>query len=399
MITIHGTGCCLMDYLYAACDFSSEYFKKAMSKKEADGGLSPGKLVFAEDFERFMGKPYNAALAEITGKPPDSHNLGGPSVVSLAHAAQILGDKAAVRYFGVRGNDKPADFVESALKKIPFNEYRLVRKDYPSPRTDVLSDPNYDNGHGERTFINLMGAANYFYPDDLDNDFFNADIVAFGATALLPQIHKNLTGLLKQAKETGAVTVANLVYDFQSDINSPGKKWNLGGKDDAYQYIDILIADKDEALKTSGCADSGGYSVRHAIQWFMSHGTGAVIVTDGSRGISLAAGKGIFSPLEFLSMPVCTEIDRELAAHPQRRGDTTGCGDNFAGGVIAGIAEQLCAAPGEALDLRECAIQGTAAGGFACFTIGGTYYEESPGEKRNKLEPYIEAYRRQLGKR
>jgi sugar/nucleoside kinase (ribokinase family) len=391
MVIIHGTGCCLVDILYAQSCFSTPAFRKALSQKEGDGGLTPGRLVFAEDFERFMGKPYETALAEIAGVPPSSRNLGGPSVVALAHVAQV-GDMAEVRYFGMKGNDELGDFVEESLKKIPFTECLLAKKEYPSPRTDVISDPNYDHGHGERTFINLLGAANHFYPDDLKDRFFEADIIAFGGTGLTPPLHDGLTELLLRCKKGGALTVVNLVYDFRSEINAPGKKWKLGGGDDAYPHIDILIADRDEALKTSGTS-----STEDAIRWFLSRGTGAVIITEGSRSIRLAAGKGVFTSLEMLSMPVCEEVNRELAAHPERRGDTTGCGDNFAGGVITGIAEQLSAVPRGRLNLRECAVLGTAAGGFACFTIGGVYWENSPGEKRKRLTPYIEAYRKQIG--
>jgi sugar/nucleoside kinase (ribokinase family) len=391
-MVIHGTGCCLVDILYAHSDFSTPAFKRALSRKEGDGGLTPGRLVFAEDFERFTGKPYDEALAEITGGPPDSRNLGGPSIVSLAHAAQVLEGAAEVRYYGMRGSDEAGDFVEAALARLPFKEYHLMRKEGAEPRTDVISDPRYDNGHGERTFINLLGAASRFGPEDLDDSFFDADIVAFGGTALVPPLHDGLTSLLKRAASRGAARVVNLVYDFRSEAAFPGKKWKLGLSDDAYPLIDLLIADKDEALKTSGTL-----GIDDALRWFLAQGTGAAIITDGSRPVNFAAsGKGIFAPAERRSLPVCEAVNRELADYPERRGDTTGCGDNFSGGVIAGMAEQLAATPRGSADLRECAVQGTVAGGFACFTIGGAFYERYPGEKRTLLAPYIEAYRNQL---
>ncbi|MDR2246630.1 MAG: carbohydrate kinase family protein [Treponema sp.] len=390
-MVIHGTGCCLADILYARGDFSTPAFKRARSRKEGDGGLTPGRLVFAEDFERFAGKPYEAALAEITGGPPDSRNLGGPSAVSLAHAAQVLGDAAEVRYYGMRGSGEAGDFVEASLARFPFKAFHLMRKEGAEPRTDVISDPRYDNGHGERTFINLLGAASRFAPEDLDDSFFDAGIVAFGGTALVPLLHDGLTSLLKRAGDRGAVRVVNLAYDFRSEAAFPGKKWKLGRDDDAYPHIDLLIADKDEALKTSGTPGSG-----EALRWFLAQGVAAVILTDGSRPVRFAAsGKDIFSPVEGRSLPVCEKINRELAGHPERRGDTTGCGDNFSGGVIASLAEQLAAAPGGRADLGECAVQGTAAGGFACFTLGGAFYERYPGEKRALLTPYIEACRNQ----
>ncbi|MDR1129132.1 MAG: carbohydrate kinase family protein, partial [Treponema sp.] len=58
-------------------------------------------------------------------------------------------------------------------------------------------------------------------------------------------------------------------------------------------------------------------------------------------------------------------------------------------------AEQLSAAKRGAADLRECAATGIVSGGFACFTVGGTYYESREGEKRALLEPYLAAYREQ----
>jgi sugar/nucleoside kinase (ribokinase family) len=391
---IHGTGCCLVDILYARADFSTPAFKRALSRREGDGGLTPGRLVFAEDFERFMGKPYEAALSETAGgQQPASRNLGGPSVVSLAHTAQVLGDRARVSFFGVRGDDSSGDFIESCLGRLNFAHHTLLKKPGPSARTDVISDPSYDNGHGERTFINLLGVASRFYPDDLKDTFFDADLVAFGGTGLVPPLHDGLTELLVKAGDSGAVTVVNLVYDYRSEMNAPGKKWKLGVGDDAYPHIDLLMADREEAVKTSGRP-----STDEAAAWFIARGVGAVVITEGARSVKLAAGKGIFAPLELRSIPVSEEINKDLERYPERRGDTTGCGDNFAGGVIAGLAEQLGAVQRGTIDLEECAIPGIAAGGFACFTMGGTFYETYPGEKREKIAPYITAYREQIGR-
>jgi sugar/nucleoside kinase (ribokinase family) len=378
-----------MDSLYGA-DFSGPAFQAALSRREGDGGLTPGRLVFAENFERFMGVPYEEALgALVGGKGSDSRNLGGPSVVSLAHVAQVRsGDE--VCFFGVRGNDETGNLVEKALARLPFKKNSLSIREGATPRTDVLSDPRYDNGHGERTFINLLGAASRFGPPDLAAPFFEADIIAFGGTALVPALHDGLTELLKKAK--GAVTVVNLVYDFRSEYAAPGKKWKLGIRDDAYPYIDVLIADRDEVLKTSGQG-----SPEEAAAWLLSRGVGAVVITEGARPVRLAAGKGLFAPRELSALPVCDRVNQELALPREPAGDTTGCGDNFAGGIIAGIAEQLGAFSRGSLDLREACIPAVAAGGFACFTVGGTYYESHPGEKQKKLEPYIKAYGKQLG--
>ena len=402
-ITIHGTGCCLIDYLYPHCDFASPAFTALLSKKEGDGGLSIGKLVFAEDFEQFAGKPFDKALAEVAGNADRAWSLGGPAVVSMVHAAQVLEDRANVSFYGARGEDETGDFVEAAFHRLGFVPastgggenapcYRLKCFKGITPHTGVFSDPGYDNGHGERTFINHIGAAGQFGPGDLEDAFFDADIVCFGGTGLTPQIHDSLTELLARAKQKKAITLVNLVYDFRSDQKAPGRKWKLGKNDDAYRFIDLLIADRDEALKTSGCS-----SVTEAIALFLEKGCGAAVVTEGARPVHICAGKGIFCPLPATALPVSEAINRNLAAHPEQRGDTTGCGDNFAGGVIAGLAEALSAGrkPG-GLNLREICIPGIVSGGYACFTLGGVFYEKRPGEKRALLEPFIAEYRNEL---
>jgi sugar/nucleoside kinase (ribokinase family) len=400
-MNIHGTGCGILDCIYADEDFSSPAYQKAMSKKRRDGGLTPGQLVFSGTMEAFMGKPYDQILASLTGgKVPSVKNLGGPSAVALTHAAQILAGRSAggasfaVRFYGVRGSDTVGDVIEDKITSLPFKEVRLIRKNCPSARVDALSDPRYSNNSGERTFVYRRGAPDEFYPGDLSDDFFDAGLIAFGGTALTPRLHDDLTELLKRSRKSGAVTEVNLVYDYRSEIESPGQKWKLGRNDDAYPYIDLLLADWEEAVKTSGKT-----SAKEAVAWFLDQGCGAVVITHGRQPVLLCAGPDslLFTKTGLISLPVCEAINQELAEHPEWRGDTTGCGDNFAGQIIVEIAETITAGKQNGIDLREICIPATAAGGFACFIMGGVYYEKEPGEKRRLLEPYIAAYRKQLG--
>lgn len=400
-MTIHGAGCCLIDDLYLPVDFSSPAFRAARSRSPGDGGLTPGKLVFAEDFERFIGMPYETALASLIGGiAPTARNLGGPSIVSLAHAAQLLAAPAAipavaVRYFGARGDDATGIHASSYLARLPIDSTDFIVAPLSTPRTDVLSDPAYDGGHGERSFINLVGSAANYGAEELPAHFFDADIIALGGTALVPRLHDALTVLLRRARKNGAFTFVNLVYDFRSERASPGAKWRLGAEDDAYQEIDLLVADAEEALRTSGRPN-----VEEAVGWFAARGVGAVVVTGGVRDFRFWSSGRRFARPSVSSLPVSRAIDEDLRANPKLRGDTTGCGDNFAGGLMFSVAEQLRADPGALaagrLDLVEACVWAAVSGGFACFTVGGAYYEKAPGEKRRALEPYVERYRRQI---
>ena len=200
-IIVSGVGCCLVDLLYRNIDFGSDAIRPFISLRRGDGGLTPGHLVFNEEFVEFAGSPFETALSTITGgRKPDNKNIGGPSIVSLIHVAQLTDQEhCEVRFYGRGGNDDTGEYLLSALQQTPvvLHDYQLTENMTPS--TVVLSDPGYDNGHGERIFINSIGAAWDFEPDALDDEFFNSDIVVFGGTALVPFIHDHLTELLKKA--------------------------------------------------------------------------------------------------------------------------------------------------------------------------------------------------------
>ena len=97
---------------------------------------------------------------------PDKFNVGGPSLVSLIHASQLLDrDNFEVRYFGTTGKDETARRIFDIVRTTPLNtDNYLSFGSRSTPFTDVLSDPSYDGGHGERTFINNIGASWEYSP-------------------------------------------------------------------------------------------------------------------------------------------------------------------------------------------------------------------------------------------
>jgi sugar/nucleoside kinase (ribokinase family) len=390
-IIVSGAGCSLLDILYNNVDFRSDAIRPYISKKRGDGGLSPGHLVFREEFEKFCTSPLEQVLYKITGDLNyDIINVGGPSIVSLINVAQLTDKKyCEVRYFGRGGLDNNGRHLISSLRRSPvkLQNYKLINN--PTPSTIVLSDPSYENGHGERMFINSIGAAWSFMPDDLDDDFFNSDIVVFGGTALVPNIHDNLTSLLKKAKSRGCITIVNTVFDFRNDKADPSGKWPLGESDDSYKYIDVLIADMEEALRLSGTKD-----MEAAIRFFRDNKLSSLIITNGSKNIISYSDGGFLKTSALKKMPVSQKINQDLVG--SQRGDTTGCGDNFVGGIIASIVMQLQRGVRNP-DLEEACCWGIVSGGFACFYLGGTYFENRNGEKRAKIESYYEDYRKQIG--
>ena len=99
-------------------------------------------------------------------------------------------------------------------------------------------------------------------------------------------------------------------------------------------------------------------------------------------------------------MPVSTAVGQAL--RDGRKGDSTGCGDNFAGGVMGSIARQIYNSQPSTLnsrltlDLVESTRWGIVSGGFACFYYGGTYIEKQKGEKLALLQDLYNQYLKQF---
>ena len=398
-VIVSGVGCCLVDRIYDHIDFTSEAFSRVMSRKPGDGGLEPGKLEFEEEVERFTGKKFSDLLPTLTGgRQADKENIGGPCIVALIHAAQLAQESAEVRFYGCRGEDEVGEHLLAALRRTPvsLSHYR-TQPQAETASTVVLSDPDYDGGHGERTFVNTIGASWHYLPEELDDSFCDADICVFGGTAIVPRIHEGLTEMLQAAKAHGALTVVNTVYDSLSERKNPGGRWPLGRSDESYALTDLLIVDKEEALRLSGQT-----GIPQAVQFFIEKGAKAVLVTNGSRDVYLSAAGGVFGDIPLTTMPVSRAVTEEIMRG--HKGDSTGCGDNFAGGAIASLCMQMSLSPdssqgegdrmadGRCLDLREACRWGIVSGGYACFYYGGTYFETRPGEKMQLIRPLYEQY-------
>jgi sugar/nucleoside kinase (ribokinase family) len=198
--------------------------------------------------------------------------------------------------------------------------------------------------------------------------------------------------MLKKGKENNCINIVTTVFDFRNEKKNPGQRWPLGESDESFKFIDLLIVDWDEALKISGKSD-----FVDASQFFIDMGVKSFIITHGAHEFFVWSNGEFFKDQPLTAFPICAEVDKELEAHPEKRGDTTGCGDNFAGGTLTSVVKQLVAdvKPGE-LEISDACAWASASGGFACFTLGGTYHESIPGEKLKLVKPFYEAYLEQI---
>lgn len=380
---ITGIGCCLLDSIYNGIDFEQPRFKALYSKKRGDGGLDAGKLVFFDNLQTYSGLTRKELAETLTeGNQPDATNLGGPAVVGMVNAAQLLENtSAAVSFEGVVGDDWFGRRILEIVDKTPLiNNLRTIKGE-STARTLVLADKN------ERTFVNDIAVAYKMTPDALSDDFFNSDIVLCGGTALVPNIHDNLTEILRKAKANGSITVVGTVFDFRNEQKDPTGPWPLVTD---WPLIDVLVLDAEEAIRISGTDN-----VDAAAAFFEKTGIGAFIITQGSKRIIIHAKEGLFTAKALASMPVSAYIDQILAEHPEKKCDSTGCGDNFVGGVLASVAKQLMAGKNK-LDITECCAWGASSGGFTLLYPGGTFIEEYKGQKAEIIEKIVSEYRKNI---
>ena len=169
--------------------------------------------------------------------------------------------------------------------------------------------------------------------------------------------------------------------------------WPVGTNHGSFEAIDLLIMDREEALKISGQP-----SMDKALAYFIESPLNAFMVTDGTEPVSIYADPAIYGSRGH-DPTVKLQVSRpllELSLADKKDADTTGAGDNFVGGVIYSLASQLKDGT-QHPDLLEAARWGIVSGGFACTYMGGTFLEEYAGQKKEAVSRYYELYLEQVG--
>jgi len=388
-IKISGVGCCLLDFIYPDVSFKSQELQARFSKKPGDGGIQPGNLVFSEDLVKYTGEVMDEIYQKILPGIDSEHvNVGGPCIVALIHASQLLNNQqVSFSYFGALGDDLAGNRLRELLGRtaIKLDHYDVLEG--ATPKTIVLSDPDYNQGQGERAFINTIGVAGKYSLARLGRDFFSADILFFGGTALVPPIHDHLLELLKKGKENDSINIVTTVFDFRNENLEPNKKWPMGQSDESFKYMDLLIMDREEALRISGQA-----KLEDAADFFIRHKTRSFIITSGANDILSYSDGNFFAPQEVGKMPV-------LSFHKYRtpgiQCDTTGCGDNFAGGVLFSLLTEMTLGKHGGFDLAEACTWGIVSGSYTGLIAGGVEFENREGEKLEKITKLYQDFKKQ----
>lgn len=400
---LHGAGHGLADLIHRDLDLQSPRLAPYRSRRPGDGGLEPGKLVFADDLARFAGRPWEEVLADLASGSEPLFNAGGPALVSLTLAAQLLRPaKIPATYYGLSGDDAAASRLRWLLAQTPLDLGGFRQRQGRTDVTWVFNDPRARGGDGDRCFVHRPGTAS---PDAeiLGEAFFQATVNLYAGTALTPGLHRALPDLLAKSRRRGAFTVVGTVFDFAAERE--GRPWTLGGTGEdprggeaAWPNVDLLVGDEAEVLRLGGKE-----SVAAAVDALIGKGLPAAVVTRGADPIYYRSIGGVFGESRG-EIPVNAGLAAKARDRKNHPGDTCGAGDNFLGGLLASFFQQWLAddffPKGELhlerelhhmnpLKLRRAVEFGAVAGSLACLQSGGVRLEKSRGERLAEIRAIL----------
>ena len=289
------------------------------------------------------------AISKSVAGLPYSLSLGG-SAANTIRAMARLGTKTA--FIGKVGEDTTGDFYEQALRNLGITPY-ILRSENKSGKCVALVSKD-----GERTFVTHLGAALDLVAEDIDPVIFDSYDYLY-IEGYLVQDHDLIRKTIERAKEHGLKVVIDLASfnvveenrDFLRDI--------------VEHYVDILFANEDEARAFSGESEP-----INALQ-YISKMCELAVVKIGTRGALIKRGEEL------------VHVGIMAAA---KRVDTTGAGDFYAAGFMAGLCEGLT--------LRQCGTMGAIAAGKVIEIVGTTLSEEVWSEieslcNRVRTEQYL----------
>ncbi|MBE6202146.1 MAG: adenosine kinase [Rikenellaceae bacterium] len=272
------------------------------------------------------------AVSKSVAGCPYSLSLGGSAGNTIRAMARLGCD---VAFIGKVGEDNTGEFYEQALRNIGVEPY-MLRSEERSGKCVALVSPD-----GERTFVTHLGAAADLHAEDIDGAIFD-DYDCLYVEGYLVQDHDLIRSTVEKAKHHGLKVAIDLASfnvveencDFLRDIVA--------------KYVDILFANEDEARAFTG--EQEPLNALNAISRMCE----LAVVKIGMKGALIKRGDEV------------VHVGIMAAA---KRVDTTGAGDFYAAGFMAGLCEGL--------SLRQCGTIGAITAGKVIEVVGTTFGEDA----------------------
>jgi sugar/nucleoside kinase (ribokinase family) len=260
-----------------------------------------------------------ACILDVLGRPVETIPPGQGSVrlaeirataagTAAGPAVDLAKLGASVRVIGALGDDLIGDIVAAAMARHGVDTAGLVRKKEAQTSATILPiRPN-----GERPALHVPGATRLFSRTDIDLEHIT------GSRALLIGAPDALAGLTGQELADVAKAASSQGALVAVDVLRPGRPQDLERLAPLLGQADWFLPNADQLLALTGRASLAG-----AMDDIVALGTRGVAVTLGADGCLVA-----------------TRQDPAAMALPALKVDvvdTTGCGDGFTAGMLAGL--------------------------------------------------------------
>ncbi|HWL70463.1 MAG TPA: sugar kinase [Geminicoccus sp.] len=232
---------------------------------------------------------------------------------------------------GSVGDDEQGGFVLDRLARHGVDISAMQRiAGVPTSTTIMTVRPN-----GERPALHMRGAADHFeLPPERYAQLLDARFVHLGGTGFMRRFDGAPSlRFLQAAKAAGCRTSLDLIAPGEDGLALVGP---------LLPFVDYFMPSIEEARALSGMDDPLA-----AARFFLDRGAGTVAVTLGAGGSVVADAGGAVLRIPAFDVPVV---------------DTTGCGDAYVAGMIAGLARGM--------DLETAARLATAASGLVATGLG-----------------------------
>ncbi|MEG1700556.1 MAG: adenosine kinase [Alistipes sp.] len=263
---------------------------------------------------------------------PYSLSLGGSAGNTIRAMAQ-LGCK--VGFIGKVGKDTTGDFFEQALANLGIEPIIFRGSERSGKCVSLISHD------GERTMVTHLGAALQMTAKEIDPAIFEGYDCLY-VEGYLVQNHELILKAVRTAKKCGLQVAIDL-----ASFNIVAENLEFL-RDLVREYVDIVFANEDEA-KTFTC-EAEPLNALQAI----SELTELAIVKIGIKGALIKHGDEV------------VHVGIMAAA---KRVDTTGAGDFYAAGFLAGLCDGL--------SLRQCGTIGAITAGKVIEVVGTTFGEDA----------------------
>jgi sugar/nucleoside kinase (ribokinase family) len=234
-----------------------------------------------------------------------SATAAGTAAGTGVDLAKLGADVLAV---GAIGDDLLGDMVTAAMARYGVDTGGLSRK--PGVQTSATILPIRPNG--ERPALHVRGATPLLELADVDLERVRASraLLVGGPDALGAIVDDGLAQVAAAARDGGALVAVDVLHP-----GSPGDLERIGG---LLKVADWFLPNGDQLLALTGRGD-----IPSAVKDILALGTGGVAVTLGADGCLVGWQGGD----ELVTLPAI-EVDVV---------DTTGCGDGFTAGMLAGL--------------------------------------------------------------